>query len=84
MATRVYVKCTSELVPGNPKERRLTMANIMCQYKFGRDFDANCDGFLSLGQYAVDGIKCHFLLDVGPKEAEEYKLSWYIWDGEKL
>lgn len=55
MATRFCVKSLSELIPGNPNDRRSTMANFICQFHFSRDFNASCDGLQSVGQFAVDG-----------------------------
>jgi hypothetical protein len=77
MAIRVGVKCLSELIPGDPKDRKHTMANIICQFQFKRDFDANRDGLQSTGQFAVNGERCHFLVDVGPRGAGEYDVYWY-------
>ncbi|KAH8910551.1 hypothetical protein BR93DRAFT_964421 [Coniochaeta sp. PMI_546] len=84
MATRVYVTCLSELIPGNATERRTTMANIICEFQFKRDFDKSHDSLQSFGQYAVDGSRCHLLVDVGPPGADEYDLYWYHWDGKQL
>ncbi|KAL1865596.1 hypothetical protein VTK73DRAFT_5135 [Phialemonium thermophilum] len=84
MATRIYVKCTSDLIPGEPENRRTTLANIVCRFQLERDFDEDCDGLHSAGQYMVDGTRCHFLVDIGPCGAEEYQLYWYKWDGQNL
>ncbi|KAK4044771.1 hypothetical protein C8A01DRAFT_42391 [Parachaetomium inaequale] len=42
MATRIIViivQCRSHNIPGEPKERRTTMADIICQHKWHRPFD---------------------------------------------
>lgn len=43
MATRIHVKCMSESIPGNATDRRMTMANLICQYNLNRNFDASRD-----------------------------------------
>lgn len=42
------------------------MANAICQHCLGRDLDESRDGLRSLGQYAVNGVRCQFVLDIGP------------------
>lgn len=84
MASRILVKCSSELIPGNPVYRDKEMAKIICMHEWGRDFDEHSDTLSSLGQYAVDGIRCYFLLDNGPAESKDPKITVYRWDGNRL
>lgn len=84
MPSRIYVKCWSEQIPGNPYDRRKTMANIMCEHVVGRDFDPSRDYMRSVGMYFVDGSRCQFLIDVGPRGAKEHELLFFVWDGENL
>ncbi|KAG7112472.1 hypothetical protein HYQ46_008858 [Verticillium longisporum] len=85
MAKRIVVKCQSQLIPGKPVERRKTMASLICQHEWGRDFDDKQDYFTSLGLYDADNVKCYFLLDNGVVgEGEAPEVSVYRWDGTKL
>ncbi|POR30993.1 Uncharacterized protein TPAR_08807 [Tolypocladium paradoxum] len=84
MATRIHVKCISETIPGNPADRRMEMANIICQHNLNRDFDASRDCLRSVGQYAVDGVRCQFLVDIGPRGAKSPTILSYKWNGERL
>ncbi|KJZ68197.1 hypothetical protein HIM_12415 [Hirsutella minnesotensis 3608] len=84
MASRILVKCTSELIPGNPIHRDTEIANIVCKHEWGRDFDNHSDTLSSLGQYAVDQVRCYFLLDHGPTQSKDPKITVYRWDGNRL
>ncbi|AEO60363.1 hypothetical protein MYCTH_2309539 [Thermothelomyces thermophilus ATCC 42464] len=54
MATRILVQCHSQDIPGDPKERRTTMANIICKHVWHRPFDEAQDRLQSLGQYRIE------------------------------
>lgn len=84
MASRILVKCTSELIPGNPVQRDTEMANIICMHEWDRDFDGHSDTLSSLGQYAVDRVRCYFLLDSGQVEYKDPRITVYSWDGNQL
>lgn len=83
MSTRIVVKCYSQAIPGEPLKRRDEMANMICRYRFGRDFDAAQDHLQSSGQYAYDNNRCFFLVDSGRGD-EEPAVSMYKWDGKEL
>ncbi|ROT37868.1 hypothetical protein SODALDRAFT_333627 [Sodiomyces alkalinus F11] len=84
MAIRIHVKCMSDSIPGNPADRRMAMANLICQYKLDRDFDASRDYLRSVGQYAVDRVRCQFLLDIGPRASKDPTGWSYKWDGKQF
>jgi hypothetical protein len=84
MATRVLVKCKSQLIPGDPLYRDKEMAKLICTHIFGRDFDDRSDTFSSLGQFAADDIRLYCMLDSGPKESEKPEITIYRWDGKQL
>lgn len=84
VATRIVVKSQSQLIPGEPIERRQIMANLICNHEWNRDFDNNQDHFTSLGLYDADDTKCYFLLDNGVGEGQAPELRVYRWDGNRL
>ncbi|KAH8763818.1 hypothetical protein F5883DRAFT_676636 [Diaporthe sp. PMI_573] len=61
MGTRILVQCYSQAIPGEPNQRSDTMANIICQHKWQRDFDKGQDRLRSTGQYAYDNLRCIFI-----------------------
>lgn len=81
MGTRIVVKCRSQQIPGDSKLRLETMANLVCQHVWQRDFDDTQDRIRSSGQYDCEGVRCFFLVDNGPPESLDISMSMYKWDG---
>ncbi|KAL1860746.1 hypothetical protein VTK73DRAFT_7191 [Phialemonium thermophilum] len=84
MGSRIVVKYKSDKVPGDPKMRLQTLANIVCQRIWQREFDETQDRVHSSGQYDYDGVRCYLLLDNGPPRSQEVRVSMYSWDGSSL
>jgi hypothetical protein len=84
MATRKLVKCKSQSIPGDPQCRNKEIAKTICTLIHGRDLDPNHDTFSSIGQYAVDGVRLYCLLDSGPPESKDAKITVYRWDSKQL
>lgn len=84
MGTRIIVRCKSQPVPGQRELRSQTIANLVCQHVWHRDFGNIQDGVQSRGQFDRDGDRCYFLVDVGPPDSENNKISMYNWDGSCL
>lgn len=84
MATRILVKCLSDVIPGEAIDRRTTIANIVCQHRFRRDYDNSTDGLHSAGQYMLDHRRCYFLVDIGPRGSKDPGIHSNTWNGEAL
>ena len=84
MGTRIVVRCKSQQIPGDPKLRPQTIANIVCQRIWHRKLDNTQDRIQSRGRFDCDGVRCFFLLDNGPPDSQEVKTSMYNWDGSCL
>jgi len=84
MGTRIVVLCYSQAIPGMPDQRSATMANIICQNTWRRDFDKSQDRIRSTGPCVYDDNRCIFVVDNGPLNSQEISVSMYTWDGGKL
>ncbi|OAA60962.1 hypothetical protein SPI_04986 [Niveomyces insectorum RCEF 264] len=84
MAKRILVQCRSHDIPGEPDERRTTMANIVCEHTWNRPFDKDQDRVQSSGQYRYDQNRVYFLIDNGPLDSRDVSTSVYRWNGKEL
>lgn len=71
MGTRTVIKCKSQRIPRDSNLWPQTIANILCQRLWHRDFDHAQDRLQSLGRFDCDGVRCFFLVDNGPPESQQ-------------
>jgi hypothetical protein len=74
----------SSLIPGEPKDRRTTMADLVCRHEWGWDFDQSQDNYTSSGMYEANNTKCYFVLDNGVREDQTPTFKVYRWDGHNM
>ncbi|PVH71250.1 hypothetical protein DL98DRAFT_110717 [Cadophora sp. DSE1049] len=84
MATRIFVMCKTETMPGSDVEKIPLMANAACQKVWNRDFNGDPpdeDRLTSFGGWM--NPKCFLLIDNGPVDMS-YTLVKLRWNGQKL
>lgn len=84
MATRVFVMCKTETMPGSDVEKIPFMANAACRKVWNRDFNGDLpakDRLTTFGGWM--NPKCFLLIDNGPVDMS-YTLVKLRWDGQKL
>ena len=84
MATRIFVQCKTDKMPGKHVEKIPLMANTACLKVWNRDFNENHpngDRLTSFGGWL--NPRCFLLIDNGPVD-EPYNLIRLRWDGQKL
>ncbi|EPE02384.1 hypothetical protein F503_03969 [Ophiostoma piceae UAMH 11346] len=84
MATRILVQCRSQTIPGEPENRRATMANVICNFKWKRLFDKDQDRIRSYGQFRYGNDRVYVLIDNGELDSQDISTSVYRWDGKEL
>ncbi len=67
-AVRIVVRCISHKIPGPPKQRLKTMADIVCEHHWQRKLDKEVETIRVWGYPEIDGEKVRFLLDSGTLE----------------
>jgi len=81
MATRIFVRCKTQEMPGSPGEKNSRMANAACQKVWNRDLHEN-DRLTTFG--GDFNSRCMLLIDSGPVDATEYTIVQLLWKGQKL
>jgi hypothetical protein len=84
MATRIFVQCKTDKMPGSYVEKIPLMANSACQKVWNREFNKilpDNDRLTTFGGWL--NPRCFLLIDNGPVE-KPYTLVKFRWDGQKL
>ncbi|KAH6694386.1 hypothetical protein BKA61DRAFT_258475 [Leptodontidium sp. MPI-SDFR-AT-0119] len=84
MATRIFVMCKTEKMPGSHVEKIPLMANAACRKVWNRDFNGDLpdeDRLATFGGWI--NPRCFLLIDNGPVDMS-YTLVKLRWDGQKL
>ncbi|KAH9212188.1 hypothetical protein DL95DRAFT_391838 [Leptodontidium sp. 2 PMI_412] len=84
MATRIFVQCKTDKMPGSDVEQIPLMANAACRKVWNRDFNENPpdnDRLSSFGGWM--NPRCFLLVDNSPVDMP-YTLVKLRWDGQKL
>jgi len=84
MATRIFVLCKTETMPGSDVQKIPLMANAACRRVWNRDFNRDLpdkDRLTTFGGWM--NPKCFLLIDNGPVDMP-YTVVKLRWDGQKL
>ncbi|KAH9221559.1 hypothetical protein DL95DRAFT_7695 [Leptodontidium sp. 2 PMI_412] len=85
IATRIFVMCKTEKMPGSYVEKIPLMANAACRKVWNRDFNGALpdeDRLTTFGGWM--NPRCFLLIDNGPVDISSYTLVKLRWDGQKL
>jgi len=83
-ATRIFVQCKTDEMPGSYVNKIPLMANAACREVWNRDFNENlpnADRLTTFGGWI--NPKCYLLIDNGPVD-NKYTLVKLRWKGDKL
>jgi hypothetical protein len=70
MDRRIFIQFRTDLVPGEPVEKTLTVAGAACSKLLGRDFDSQKDFLHAQGEIFKEKAKCHVLVDCDYRDSE--------------
>ena len=84
MATRIFVQCKTDKMPGSDAQKIPIMANTACQKVWNRDFNESFpdhDRLTTFGGWM--NPMCFLLIDNGPVD-NEYTVVKLRWTGNEL
>jgi hypothetical protein len=84
MATRIFIQCKTDSMPGSYAQKIPLMADAACQKAWNRNFNEshpNYDRLTTFGGWM--NPMCFLLIDNGAVD-EEYTLIKFRWKGNKL